>query len=385
VDITGLLQLLLALLVAGGCIYTVFAIFAVHEFFTKRNGDKAAIPSVPVSVLKPLKGKDPALRENILRFCSQDYPDYEVLLGVTEPDDEALPVAEEIAASQKKGKVRVIVSTDRPGPNLKVSNMQGLEKAAMHPLLAVSDSDMRVDKDYLATIVREFLRHENTGLVTCLYKIPAPESLGAALESLAVALDFIPSVLVARRLEGVTFGLGASLLVSKKTIDEMGGFSDVADYLADDYQVGNRIWKKGYRIVLSQYVLEDVVGKMSVSGHMLHQLRWARTYRASRPKGYLGYGITHVLPLSLLFLVLHGPAVSSLSLVGAVLLLRFLLAFAIYGKVIRNKEWLKWLAIVPLRDVASFLIWCWSFSGRKVYWRGRYFKVLKGGKIASEG
>ena len=384
-DITGLLQVLLALLVGGGCVYTLFAIFAVYDFFTKHNEDRAALPSFPVSVLKPLKGKDPELRENIVSFCSQDYPDYEVLLGVTDPDDEAQPVAEEIAATQKKGKVRVVISRDRHGANLKVSNVHGLAGAARHPLLAISDSDMRVEKDYLATIVREFLSHKNAGLVTCLYKISAPQSLGAALESLSLALDFAPSVLVARRLEGVTFGLGASLLVSKKALDEIGGFSAMADYLADDYQLGNRIWKKGYRIILSRYVLEDVVGKISVTGHILHQLRWARTYRASRPKGYLGYGITHVVPLSLLFLMLHGPTASSLSLVGAVLTLRFLLAFAIYRTVVRRKEWLKWLAILPLRDVTSFLIWCWSFSGRQVYWRGRYFRVLKGGKIVSEG
>jgi ceramide glucosyltransferase len=377
--------MVLALLVGGGCIYTLFAIFAVYDFFTRENEDNEEIPSFPVSVLKPLKGKDPELRENILSFCSQDYPDYEVLLGFTDPDDEALTVAEEIAASQKKGKVRVIISSDRPGANRKVSNIQGLAEAARHPMLALSDSDMRVDKHYLRTIVREFLNHENTGLVTCLYKIAVPESLGAALESLSLAVDFIPSVLVARRLEGVTFGLGASLLVSKKALDDMGGFSVLADYLADDYQLGNRICKEGYRIVLSRYVIEDVVGKLSVTGHVLHQLRWARTYRVSRPKGYMGYGITHVLPLSLLFLLLHGPAAFSLTLVGAVLALRCLLAFLMYRKVLRRRKWLKWLPLLPLRDVSSFLIWCWSFSGRRVYWRGRYFRVLRGGKIVSDG
>jgi ceramide glucosyltransferase len=363
--------------------YTLFAIYASHEFFTGENGDNKEKRSCPVSLLKPLKGKDPGLRDNILSFCSQDYPEYEVLLGFTDPADEAIPLAEEIAASQKKGKVRVIIRSDLPGVNRKVPNIQGLTEAATHPLLAVSDSDMRVDKDYLKTVVREFLDKEDTGLVTCLYKITAPESLGAALESLSQALDFIPSVLVARRLEGVTFGLGASLLLSRKALDEIGGFSSVADYLADDYQIGNRIWKKGHKIILSHYVLEDVVGKMSVKRHILHQLRWARTYRASRPKGYLGYGITHVLPLSLLFLILHGPAVSALALVGAVLVLRLFLGFIIYRKVIGHRKWLKWLPLLPFRDVASFLIWCWSFSGRKVSWRGRCFRVLRGGKIVA--
>ncbi|HUH65268.1 MAG TPA: glycosyltransferase, partial [Syntrophales bacterium] len=196
-------------------------------------------------------------------------------------------------------------------------------------------------------------------------------------------LDFIPSVLVARRLEGVTFGLGASILVSKKALDEIGGLSVIADYLADDYQIGNRIWKKGYKIILSRYVLEDVVGNMSLTGHLVHQLRWARTYRASRPKGYLGYGITHVLPSALVFLAWYGPTVSSLALVGGVLFLRSLLAFIIYKKVIAEKKWLRWLILLPIKDMLSFFIWCWSFLGRKVYWRGRYYRLLKGGKIVS--
>lgn len=380
-----LLQIVLIPLVLGGCIYTLFSIFCVSEFFGPKQRDTAEMAPLPVSILKPLKGKDPELKENILSFCTQDYPEYEVLLGFTDPEDEAITEAEEIASSRKNRNVRIVISQNRPGVNQKVSNMQGLVEAARYPLVALSDSDMRVDKYYLAKIVEEFLSHENIGLVTSLYKISSPRSLGAALESLSLALDFIPSVLVARRLEGVTFGLGASMLVSKEALDEMGGFPVISDYLADDYQIGYRIWEKGYKIILSRYVLEDVVGNMTMTGLLVHQLRWARTYRASRPKGYLGYGITHVLPLSLIFLFFHGPTVSSLSLVGSVLALRMLLAFIIYKKVIGRRKWLRWLVLLPIKDFLSFLIWCWSFLGRKVYWRGKYYRILKGGKIVPDG
>jgi ceramide glucosyltransferase len=383
VNKTELLHIVLIVLVVTGCMYTLLSIFCVSEFFKPKNRDTSEISLIPVSVLKPLKGRDPDFKENILSFCGQEYPEYEVLLGFTDPEDEAIAEAEEIVSSQKNHKVRIVISQSRPGVNQKVSNMQGLVEAARYPLVALSDSDMRVDKDFLGKIVRDFLSHENVGLVTSLYKISSPRSLGAALESLSLLLDFIPSVLVARRLEGMTFGLGASILVSKKALDEIGGLSVIADYLADDYQIGNRIWKKGHKIILSRYVLEDVVGNMSLTGHLVHQLRWARTYRASRPKGYLGYGITHVLTFALVFLAWYGPTVYSLALVGGVLFLRSLLAFVIYKKVIAEKKWLRWLVLLPIKDMLSFFIWCWSFLGRKVYWRGRYYRLLKGGKIVS--
>jgi hypothetical protein len=130
--------------------------------------------------------------------------------------------------------------------------------------------------------------------------------VGAILESLTIAVDLVPSVLVARFLEGITFGLGPSMLLSRKALEEIGGFSAVADYLAEDYQIGNLLWKKGYRNILSSHVIENVVGRMSIPDYVLHQLRWARTYKACRPKGFLGYGITHILPFSLLLLLLPG-------------------------------------------------------------------------------
>ncbi len=372
------------LFVAGGCVYTLLALFCVLEFFRTTCRATSEVSPAPVSILKPIKGRDPELKENILSFCDQDYPDYEILLGFTDQADDALPIAEEIVSSRKDGRVRIVISRNLPGVNLKVANMQGLLEAARHPLVAVSDSDMRVGKGYLRKIVGEMSSRENVGVVTSLYSIPSPRSLGAVLESLSVALDFIPSVLVARKLEGVTFGLGASLLVPKKALDDIGGFSTVSDYLADDYQIGNRIWAKGYHIVLSKYVIEDIVGDMSVAGHLLHQLRWARTYRASRPKGYLGYGITHVFPMSLALLVLH-PSFSSFAIVAVSLLLRTIVAVAVYKRVIRKPAWLRWLCLLPIRDVLSFLIWCWSFTGKKVYWRGKFYRIVNGGKIVEDG
>jgi ceramide glucosyltransferase len=378
------IKIIVTLLILSGALYSIFSLLCSVEFFREKRQGGQGTPALPVSIIKPLKGSDPELRENLESFCSQDYSDYEILLGFTDPNDDAITLAKEITASRRDCDIRTVINQSDQGANPKVSNLTGLVRAARYPLVAISDGDMRVTPSYLKTIVKEYQSGEKVGLVTSLYTIPNPASLGAALESLSIALDFIPSVLVARRLEGVTFGLGASMLLSKEALEEIGGLSSIADYLADDYQIGNRLWKKGYAIVLSDYVVEDVVGRMSLADYLTHQIRWARTYRACRPKGFLGFGITHMLPYSVLLLVLQGPTVFSLSILCGVLVLRLSIATVLYRKAIRTKKWLRWLLLIPVKDLLSFGIWLRSFSGRKVFWRGRYFKITKGGRIKEE-
>jgi ceramide glucosyltransferase len=371
--------LILLILCAGG--YHLFSLYCVWEFFRKERNNVALSHHIPVSIVKPLKGIEPGFGENLRTFCEQDYPEYEVLLGFSDPTDDAIPGINGLVASLSDCKVRTVIGTGRPGANRKVSNLEGLAESARHPMLAISDSDMRVDRSYLDRCMEEYFSTRNVGLVTSLYKISEPESIGAALESLTIALDFIPSVLVARRLEGITFGLGASLLLSKNALEEIGGFAAIGDYLADDYQLGNRLWKRGYSIVLSRYVIENVAGPMSVADFWRHQLRWARTYRASRPKGFAGYGITHMVTFSLLLLIAAGPTALSMSVLGSAIMVRYGLAYVLHRKVIHSRQWLKWLVLVPIKDILGFGIWAWSFTSRKVRWRGNEYLILKDGKI----
>ena len=373
------IEMILIVLIISAGIYSLFSLFCVLEFFRQKRQVLKDLPRIPVSIMKPIKGVDPEIWENLESFCRQDYPEYEVLLGFTELSDNAIDTARDIATLHSNCNIRIITSKKNLGANQKVSNLQGILEAANYPLIAISDSDMRVDPYYLKKIVGEYHNNKDVGLITSLYKISNPTSIGAALESLTVALDFIPSVLVARRLEGVTFGLGASMLLSKKALEDIGGLSVIADYLADDYQIGNRLWKMGYQNILSDYVMEDVVGNMTMAEYLIHQLRWARTYRACRPKGFFGYGITHIFPFSLLLLILQGPTTLPLLILSAVITLRFSLSFVLYKKVICSRKWLRWLVLVPVKDLLSFSIWLWSFLGNKVLWRGEYYKILKGG------
>lgn len=378
-----ILTVVLAALAIVGCLYALFSLGCTLAFFRGSRPDGGSIPKggeLPaVSVLKPIKGPDPLCADNLSTFCDQDYPRFEVLFGFREPDDPALPMVKAIAASAPCD-VRLVVREGGSGTNQKVLNLQALAQESRYPLLALSDSDMAVDSLYLRRIIGEFRGTERVGIVTSLYKISSPASIGSALESLAIALDFIPSVLVARCIEGVTFGLGASILVSEEALREIGGFGAIADYLADDYQIGFRLWRKGYKNILSRYVVENRVGPMTVAGHLSHQLRWARTYRASRPLGFFGYGVTHVLFFALLLFCIRPAAPSGLLLAFA-LALRYGIAVVLYRKVIMRGKWLALLPLLPFRDVLAFFVWLWSFVGSKVVWRGTSFRITKGGRM----
>jgi ceramide glucosyltransferase len=368
-------------LLIGSIFYNLASLYCVWDFFGREKKQTSHQLFTPVSIIKPCKGVDAGFQKSIKAYCEQDYPDYEVLVGITDPADSLVEV-KQIAASCNN--IRIITSSEDIGSNKKVSNLHGLAASAKYNLLAVSDSDMRVERSYLKKIVSEYNCDKNIGLVTCLYKITHPPSAGAALESLTIALDFIPSVLVARKLEGVTFGLGATLLISKKGLDEIGGFPIIADYLADDYQIGNRLWQHGYKIVLSDVVVENIVGPMSISDYFFHQLRWARTCRISRPTGYVGYGITHLFAISLFFLAINGPTALTLSVLATTLVLRFCLASMLSAWVIDSKKWLKWLVLIPVKDMLSFAIWVWSFFSNKVTWKGISYRILKGGRIKED-
>ena len=361
-----------------GSLYYLFSLYCVIEFFKRPKRLQAEHLYPPVSVLKPMKGVDPEWRDNIASFATQDYPQYEVLLGFNDPRDEGIRMATDIAKSYGPG-IRVVVHTSHLGSNPKVSNLSGLVESAVYPLLLISDSDTRVDRGYLKEIVGEYLATENVGIVTCLSKITRASTVGSALESLTTAADFIPSVLTARRLEGVTFGLGPSMMLSKQALEEIGGLPAFADYLAEDYQIGNCLWKKRYKNILSTHLIENVLGGMGIRDYLVHQLRWARTYRACRPVGFFGYGVTHIFPFSLIFLALHGSTIAALSVSILILALRYSLLLLVSTMAAYPKEWLRWLWLLPAKDILSFGIWLWCFLGSGIFWRGTHYKLLRGG------
>ncbi|HET7442365.1 MAG TPA: bacteriohopanetetrol glucosamine biosynthesis glycosyltransferase HpnI [Terriglobales bacterium] len=347
---------------------------------TRRSGGWMPL----VSILKPLKGVDPHLYEALRSHCLQEYPDYEIIFGVSEPDDPALEIVRRLQIEFPSTHMQVVVCRQKLGTNTKVSNLAQMLPAARHEYLIVNDSDILVPADYLARVMAP-LSEPNVGVVTCLYRGIAAPTLGSRLEALGISTDFCPGVLVARWLErGLRFGLGSTLAFRRRDLEAIGGFESFVDYLADDYELAGRIAALGRQIHLSEIVLQTSLAAYSVREFVKHQLRWARGIRHCRPGGYAGLVFTFGVPWGLAGVAFSAAAAWTWELLLITLASRLAVAVVVGRKLLRDDQVPGLLWLVPLRDIFAVFIWIVSFAGRTVAWRGDQF-YLKNGKLVRIG
>ena len=373
--------LIIAAVIAGASVlYCTLCIWAGARFASQRRRTAPHVNDFPpVSILKPLKGTDPEMYASLRSHCVQDYPQYEILFGVSRADDPAIPLIEKLIAEFSDRAIRLVRCEKNLGANGKVSSLAQLATVASHDLFLVNDSDIRVAPDYLRRVMTE-LQAPGTGLVTCLYRgVPAP-TLGSRLEALGISTDFIAGVLVARQIEGgLRFGLGSTLAFRRRDLEAIGGFETIVDYLADDYELGRRIAERGLKVTLSESVVETYLPAYGVSEFFAHQLRWARTIRASRPSGYAGLLFTFTLPWAVLTLMVAQGASWAWGLFGIALAARLAMA-AGTARILGDRGFWRWVWLLPVRDFLAVLIWIGGLAGRKIVWRGEVF-VLKDGKL----
>lgn len=358
--------------------YTLLALWGAVSFLWQRE----IVPAMtfpPVSILKPLKGSDPEMLENFRSHCRQDYSDYEIVFGVSDGNDPAIAAVEQLKAEFPSRTIKLVVSQRSLGANTKVSNLAQMVPIAGGKYLVVNDSDIRAEPNYLRRVMSP-LASPKIALVTCLYRgIPAA-SLGSWLEAAGI-LDFASGVLAARQVDGgIQFGLGSTLAFRRQDLQSLGGFEAFADYLADDYQLGNRLTSEGAGGELSHCVVETVLPAYSIGEYLSHQLRWARTIRDSRRWGYAGLGFTYYLPWALLALLCAGGASWAWFLLAAAVVIRMASTLAAGYGVLNDRRTLKYLPLVPLRDLLAVALWLSGFFGHTVHWRGERFS-LKDGKL----
>jgi len=342
------------------------------------GGARATQNPPPVSILKPLKGTDPDIYECFRSHCLQDYPEYEVIFGVSDSKDPAIASVEQLQREFPERAIRLIVSPNLLGANVKVSNLEHMVQGARYEYLIVNDSDIRVESDYLRRVITP-LMDDRTGMVTCLYRGVAAPSLGSRLESLGISTDFCAGVLAARLLEGgLRFGLGSTLAFRRRELKQIGGFKSLVDYLADDYELGKRIAGLGLQVQLSDVVVETHLPAYDLRGFLSHQLRWARGVRDARAGGYLGLITTFGLTWAILAVVAAHAAPWAWALFGATLLLRLAVALVVGKSVLQDQQLFKHLWLLPLRDLIAVGVWIVSFAGHTVTWRGDRFELKKG-------
>lgn len=365
-------------------IYYLICLWSAFVFLRERGVAPALSPASgplpPVSILKPLKGTDPDIYKSFRSHCLQDYPEYEIVFGVSDPDDPAVTSVQQLQREFPHRRIRLVVCSNKLGANVKVSNLEQMLPAAHYQHLLVNDSDIHVENDYLRRVVAP-LADLHVGMVTCLYRGVAASTFGSQLESLGISTDFCAGVLVARQLEGgLRFGLGSTLAFRRTELERIGGFRSIVDFLADDYELGRRIADLGLQVVLADTVVETHLPAYDLRGFWAHQLRWARGVRDSRAGGYLGLVSTYGLMWGLLTVLASGAAPWSWVVLAAIIVLRLAVALSVGLGVLRDRRLLRHLWLLPVRDLVAVVVWVASLAGHTVTWRGDRFE-LKNGRL----
>ncbi len=371
-------------LAVAGMGYFLAALVAARLFLAERRREQPAF-AAGVSILKSLKGVDPGMMDAFRSHCTQDYAsEYELLFGVTSLSGPEAMAVERLQREFPEREIKLVECPMRLGTNGKVSTLIQLAAHARYGYLLINDSDITVAPRYLEQVMSGFAAPEvgpEVGLVTTLYRGRGHGTLGSVFEALGIATDFQPSVLLSRLLEGgLHYGLGSTLAVRHEALEKAGGLEALVDQLADDYEMGVRIWKAGYRVVLSAAVVETAVPAYNWLGYIDHQLRWLRTVRDARPGGYVGLVVTFGLAWALLNVIASGLSPLSLWLLAMSFFLRFGLAMTVGAEVLGDHQVLPSLWLLPLRDLLALGLWAAGFAGNTIVWRGERFQV-KGGKL----
>jgi len=381
---SNLIQLILAIGILASLFFYLVGYYGAWDFFRQaRLGaqplrDDAALPTV--TILKPLKGLDIDLYENLSTFCRQDYPTFQIIFGVADADDPAVQVVRKLQTQNPSVQIDLVVDGRIYGTNYKISNLHNMYRVAKHQVIVIADSDIRVRSDYLRRLVPH-LDEPGVGLVTTLYRAVSTGGLPTIVESLFINTDFSPMVLVARVVEKPTYAFGATMALRRSTLDAIGGFLPLANYLADDYYLGNQIAARGYRLALSDMVVETVLAVGGWRRLFDHQLRWARTYRNCRPGGYFSSILTHGTLWATLNLLYNQFSPLACVVAAIVYGTRMTVASRVANRYLHAP--LRWheVWLVPLKDLFVSAVWALCFASDTVHWSGHEFRVLKGGEM----
>jgi ceramide glucosyltransferase len=377
------MRVIVLVLAVGPLVYYILSLYCVIEYFSALRKipppDHSFAP--PVSILKAVRGVDHDAYENFASYCRLDYPEYELLFAMADRNDPVIPVIEKLQRDFPERRIAFVTDVPRIGENNKVNTLCRLVMEATHDLIVMSDSDVRVGRNYLREVAAPF-RDAAVGAVTSFYRCTGGGTLAADLDMLGMSMESVPSALVARKLEGkVQFAYGWTMATTKERLAEIGGWEAMANYHSDDFELGNRIAAKGHRVELMREPVWMVFSRETFDEFLRHELRWAVGLRNVRPMGYVGMIFAHGLPWAVAAAVVAlgsgWPLLAGFYL-GAYLALRLSVAYAagVWGLGDRVGASKLWLA--PLRDGVSAVVWLAGFFTSKITWRGLEYRVKDG-------
>lgn len=377
----------------AGAVYSLACLWTMarlRRLQAPRAQAKAAWP--PVTILKPVCGLEKGLAENLRSACRQDYPEFQVVLSVQAGDDPALPLLLEVQREFGAERVEVVVDGSGTAPNGKIRNLLGALPRARHEILVISDSDVRLRPDYLKAIVAPLAGPNSAaaaagpaiGCSCTLYRAGGAASWWEALEQLTLNADFVPNLVFARMTGASSFLLGASTALRRATLAEIGGLAALADYLVEDFEMGRRILAAGKRIEVVPYFVDMIVDLKTPAQWWHHQVYWDQNTRSANPWGHFGTLFVRSLPFALLFAVLRLGDVLGLAVLGAAVALRLATAGLFLGWGLGDRDGVRRLALLPLRDLTGFVSSLLAFVRPTVVWRGARYGLTRDGRMVAE-
>jgi ceramide glucosyltransferase len=381
----GFLLVLSIIGIVTSTVYAILVAVGALRLARRRHGLLPGSFIPPVSLLKPLHGSEPDLESHLETFFEQDYPEFEIIFCARSDQDPGLEIARRVAARYPKIRSRFLCSGNAPYANAKVWSLERMQNAAAHRFFVVSDSDVSVTPGYLRAIMAPFA-DKRVGLVTCLYR-GVGRSFWSRLEAVGMSIEMSAGVLVAEMLEGMKFALGPTMVVRRDSLMDAGGFRALGPYHADDFKLGNMIAASGHQVILSTHTIDHHVLNSSFLASVLHQIRWMKSTRFSRPKGHLGTALTFSMPYGLLAagvaVALHNPLLGGLLLFWS-WVSRVALGALVGSLVVDEPRVWRSALLYPLRDLLGFCYWVASYVSNQVKWRGEVYNLLQDGFMRND-
>jgi ceramide glucosyltransferase len=377
-------QWILLVPAVGGSIYAILCLLAIIRFRPCPTRPPGPSPAVwpAVTVLKPVYGLEKNQRENLRSTCLQDYPEYQVVFSVQEAEDPVIPLLRDLQKEFGSERVTVAIECLRPGTNGKINNMAGGLRHARHEVLVISDSDVRLRPDYLKTIIAP-LSDPEVGCACTLYKAACADTWFEKMELLTLNADFMTSVVFAHVTGASKFCLGASAALRRETLDAIGGLDDLAGYLVEDYEMGRRIWVSGKKIAIVPYLVETMVDLKNPSQWWGHQVYWDQNTRAARPWAFFATALIRSIPFALLYALARRCDGPGLMVLAGALFVRMASSAIILGWGFRDREGLKSIGLLPVRDILALVSWFLAFAKRTTVWRGSQFTLTRDGRLVA--
>ena len=373
---------LLLIPVVGGTVYGLLCLLSVMRLRMRSAcSPKYTFESwPPVTILKPVCGLEKNLGANLRSACLQDYPEFQVVFSAQDADDPAIPLLKEIQREFGRERVSVVIDGSHAAPNGKIRNLLGGLPYARYDHLVISDSDVRLRPDYLKTIVAP-LADPEVGCVCTFYLAAEAKTWFEKLELLTLNADFMTNVVFAYVTGASKFCLGASTALRRPTLKDIGGLEALSDYLVEDHEMGRRIWALGKKVSIVPYFVETMVDLQGPAAWWNHQVYWDQNTRSAQPVGFFGTILVRAVPFALVFALARGGDVVGLEVLVGTIAMRLGTMAAILGWGFRDREGLRSIALLPLRDMAAMFSWLLAFTKPTVIWRGEQYILTRDGRM----